>query len=138
MNNLREKIINSTKLDKSERIGSVKVYSTIIDSAIIEYFNGLGDALPSFVHIIFKVNKNKISDFDTRTADNSDMDIISTLGRDNKIYKYIFTLLKTVTNINIFKCEDYISDKDTSKVEYFSDYLELNLYIRTEIIRDSI
>lgn len=135
MDELRQKIFDIKEAENYEEHRIDKVNSSVMSSAVVKYHPNLGDTVPSLIEIVFYAHIDR-TDLDNISASSNYKSIVSEVGRNNRIYKYLFVLLRTVSNINEFKCQEYISDSGTTNIECNGNMLEVTLNLRKEIIKD--
>lgn len=140
MEELREKIKDLSDSKKYENYCRFEINSSIIDSASVSYHKPIKNVSPvELVSIDLFINQNKVNDAfneDIETEDIKRDNITSVFGYNSKIYKYMFTLLRTVTTLDKTQCKKYLSADNTTSVVHDCVKTKVNLLLKTDVIED--
>lgn len=140
MEELRQKIKDLSDSEKYENYSTFGINSSIIESASLSYHKPIENVSPvELVSVDLFINQDKVNDAFNDDIEREDIkrdNITTVFGYNSKIYKYMFTLLRTVTIMDKTQCKKYLSADNTTSVVHNCVNTKVNLLLKTDIIED--
>lgn len=132
MEELRDEIRKFAFEYEPDRYDSVDVQSQIIQDADLRYHE------TDNIVVVLNINDDildEISDIDKSELTSNEYNLIDIFSRDSRVYKYCFTLLRTLTDLSKLDISQYILNESTIRSYYVRNVVEVRININTNIVK---